>query len=124
MVGAKVKPAAAPAAAMVVWVPIAQPMTTSSLSGAKSTATVTPWPGRQAWPVTVAGGVAATGAGATGAVAAISDRVIRGSSGVVEVRDQVEQQDGVDGERAAVDAGLGEGPGRCRAVRPVGRRWC
>ena len=90
---------------------MAQPMTTSSLSGAKSTATVTPWPGRHAWPVTVAGGVAATGAGATGAVAAISDRVIRGFLGCVEVFDQVEQQDGVDGERSAVDAGLGEGPG-------------
>ena len=61
MVGAKVKPAAAPAAAMVVWVPMAQPISTSSVPGAKSTATVTPVPGAQACPVTVAGGAAAAG---------------------------------------------------------------
>ena len=74
VVGAKVKPAAAPAAAMVVWVPMAQPISTSSVPGAKSTATVTPVPGAQACPVTVAGGAAAAGVAPVSSVVATSSR--------------------------------------------------
>ena len=74
VVGAKVKPAAAPAAAMVVWVPMAQPTSTASLPGAKSTATVTPVPGAHACPVTVAGGAAAAGVAPVSSVVATSSR--------------------------------------------------